>query len=485
MGERVQGTVASFQSQRGFGVIQPDEGGETVFVHWKQILSIEKWPQLATGVAVEYTISIDEWGKLIALNVTLPGGGPIGNEQDAIVANRVLSEFTVIGTVAEFKREVGCGYLVCQVDLPFPWPEVLPAGSMIFVSREDLVVVEGCACSLVEGMEVEFRVFQSNNGLQAAEVTSAGGEPIQGLPSSFLSKGKGKGGKGDQNTSTDNSPRFTAPRGWGKGSLTKLNVGAALGVRQPIGAALGVRQPVRLSWPDAGEVPSVQKTIQKSTRWRQSSQSLPQTGRTNPSNGLLTPMSALGRLTGTGSAQLVEDEAFASASLEEQVAALEIMERAMAQAAMAEAAMAQAKVLLLGSARKRELTDKFGNSLLNRNHSKQNRTQFLPPDTFAQAVSQVQAMAQGSKKVKKVPCRFFAEFRCNKGSGCEFSHDPPEMYLPRPLDQKTPLPCTFHEQGKCSRGDACPFAHGQEELIAIEQIKGRGNEGTTHGNSWV
>jgi len=250
--------------------------------------------------------------------------------------------------------------------------------------------------------------------------------------------------------------------------------------------------PIRISWPDADEVPAVRKTIQKPGRFQKGTQSfqqsgkgshsMPQVGLSDPmldfggnlSSTLPAPMLGLGGFADTASAVLFQDAAFHGASVEDQAAALEIMEHAMAQAAIAQATMEQAKALVHGSLRNRgaaALADAFGGSVLNSGRRN------LPQDEFAQAVSQAQAMAQGNKKAKKVPCRFFAQFRCAKGNDCEFSHDA-EMFLPRSLEQKTPLACTFYEQGRCSRGDACPFAHGQEELIAIEQVKGRGRVGS-------
>lgn len=248
----------------------------------------------------------------------------------------------------------------------------------------------------------------------------------------------------------------------------------------------------------ADEATAVRRTIQKPVRFQvgRGSQSLPQVCLGHlPSAELFEDaafhVASVGGFAETASAQLLEDANFHGASVEEQAAALEIAEHAMAQAATALATMEQAKALVHGSLRNRGaatlnrgLTHEFGNSLLNSGWSQQ---QALPRDEFEQAVSQARLMAQGNKKVKKVPCRFFAQFRCAKGNDCEFSHDP-EMFLPRPLERKTSLACNFYEQGRCSRGDACPFAHGQEELIAIEQVKGRGtggSEGNATAHSWV
>jgi len=51
------GIVERFQPKRGFGVIAPVTGGESVFAHWTQIFSHDKWPQLSQGMHVEFTRS--------------------------------------------------------------------------------------------------------------------------------------------------------------------------------------------------------------------------------------------------------------------------------------------------------------------------------------------------------------------------------------------------------------------------------------------
>ena len=62
-----QGTVKFFNSQRGFGFIQPTDGGQDVFVH---ISAVERagMSNLHEGQKVTYEV-ISERGKLAASNL--------------------------------------------------------------------------------------------------------------------------------------------------------------------------------------------------------------------------------------------------------------------------------------------------------------------------------------------------------------------------------------------------------------------------------
>lgn len=61
------GTVKWFNSQKGFGFIQPDDGGKDVFVH---VTAVERagMRQLDEGQKVSYEISMDR-GKAAAANL--------------------------------------------------------------------------------------------------------------------------------------------------------------------------------------------------------------------------------------------------------------------------------------------------------------------------------------------------------------------------------------------------------------------------------
>ncbi|KAL0379135.1 UNVERIFIED_CONTAM: Glycine-rich protein 2 [Sesamum radiatum] len=72
---RSKGVVTKFNDQKGYGFIQPDEGGEDLFVHQTAIKS-DGYRTLREGQVVEFTIILDG-DKTKAADVTAPGGGPV------------------------------------------------------------------------------------------------------------------------------------------------------------------------------------------------------------------------------------------------------------------------------------------------------------------------------------------------------------------------------------------------------------------------
>lgn len=72
---RSKGVVTRFNDHKGYGFIQPDEGGEDLFVHQTDVRS-EGFRTLYEGQTVEFTIILDG-DKTKAVDVTAPGGGPV------------------------------------------------------------------------------------------------------------------------------------------------------------------------------------------------------------------------------------------------------------------------------------------------------------------------------------------------------------------------------------------------------------------------
>jgi cold shock CspA family protein len=71
-----KGTVKWFNTMKGFGFIQPDDGSTDVFVHQTSI-KMEGFRSLADGEAVEYLVEIDNNGRKKAAGVTGPNGADV------------------------------------------------------------------------------------------------------------------------------------------------------------------------------------------------------------------------------------------------------------------------------------------------------------------------------------------------------------------------------------------------------------------------
>jgi len=71
---RVQGKIASWNSDKGFGFIAPNSGDTQIFVHIKSMPNRALHPEV--GLAVDYEIASDAQGRRRAENVRI-GGEPI------------------------------------------------------------------------------------------------------------------------------------------------------------------------------------------------------------------------------------------------------------------------------------------------------------------------------------------------------------------------------------------------------------------------
>lgn len=72
----------------------------------------------------------------------------------------------------------------------------------------------------------------------------------------------------------------------------------------------------------------------------------------------------------------------------------------------------------------------------------------------------------------RIPCRWFGQGYCMKGSACDFSHDKDdfrEVPLVMKYDDRE---CAFFLRGECARGKTCKWPHGAEELAEVRRLKG-------------
>merc|ERR1712187_924 len=75
---------------------------------------------------------------------------------------------------------------------------------------------------------------------------------------------------------------------------------------------------------------------------------------------------------------------------------------------------------------------------------------------------------------RRLPCKFFKEGRCQKGSDCEFSHNS-EAGMQVSAGHKKMHYCNHFASGKCFRGTSCPFTHfepdSQNEKLLEKQFQ--------------
>ncbi len=103
-----KGTVKFFNSQKGFGFIQQETGGEDIFVH---ISAVERagLEGLAEGQELEFNL-VDRGGKVSAQDLQVVGD-VIEVEQKAAAPRRELTGERASGTVKFFNSMKGFGFL--------------------------------------------------------------------------------------------------------------------------------------------------------------------------------------------------------------------------------------------------------------------------------------------------------------------------------------------------------------------------------------
>jgi CspA family cold shock protein len=103
-----QGKVKFFNTQKGFGFIQRDEGGEDVFVHISQVerAGLEG---LAEGQELQFNL-VDRGGKISAADLQVVGD-VIKVEEKAAGPQRQLTGDKATGTVKFFNSMKGFGFI--------------------------------------------------------------------------------------------------------------------------------------------------------------------------------------------------------------------------------------------------------------------------------------------------------------------------------------------------------------------------------------
>ena len=74
---RAKGKIASWNNDKGFGFITPDDGGKRIFVHITAFSNRQKKPQI--NQPVSYNISTDKQARPCAVKVSRGGEKPVQN----------------------------------------------------------------------------------------------------------------------------------------------------------------------------------------------------------------------------------------------------------------------------------------------------------------------------------------------------------------------------------------------------------------------
>ena len=168
------GTVRWFDADKGFGFIEPQDGGDDVFVHFSSIEDTGGFRTLDEGQPVDYDASPGPRGPQ-ADRVRPTGSAPRGRRDDRggdrgarddrgsrddrgrSGGSRAPRGMVLQGTVARFDADRGFGFIV-------------PEDVFVHVSA-----VAGRGGELEEGDRVEFELVEGNRGLQAESVRVVGG----------------------------------------------------------------------------------------------------------------------------------------------------------------------------------------------------------------------------------------------------------------------------------------------------------------------
>jgi len=103
---RTKGKIASWNPDKGFGFITPNNGGKRVFVHIKAFCSSTKEPKI--NQVVTYGLSTDKQGRVCADGVTRLGEKPSKSNSKKQSSKTILCSviFLLIVGISTFSGNV-------------------------------------------------------------------------------------------------------------------------------------------------------------------------------------------------------------------------------------------------------------------------------------------------------------------------------------------------------------------------------------------
>lgn len=178
---RFQGKVTAYSKFSGYGFIELAQTGlipeDKLFVHWKNIVTDDRFPSLLKDMDVECSIGKARNNTVHALKVTMPGGGgvKVQDEADAAKKEFVGGQFVrYTGLMKWFDPRRGMGYIT--IDDGISLGEGVPKEIKAETSE---INAGGRQPPSMKEEKVEFGIWKTKRDeYKAYNVTHPGGDPL-------------------------------------------------------------------------------------------------------------------------------------------------------------------------------------------------------------------------------------------------------------------------------------------------------------------
>jgi len=183
---RLMGTVKIYRKFSGFGFVELTQKGvvpgDSIYVHWRNIQTQDRFPQLVQGMEVELSItkvkdrSSNVW-TLKAKSVSLPGGAPVAVQDDLDAEQKTFiggQHLRYTGQLQFFSPKRGFGWIT--LDDGFALSEPVPKELRVDVTE---VNAGGRQAPGMKDIAVEFGIMKTKKGVfKGYNMTLPGGIPL-------------------------------------------------------------------------------------------------------------------------------------------------------------------------------------------------------------------------------------------------------------------------------------------------------------------